>query len=119
LRVMQKHRRQMRPRQFVPALFVAALLAALILLPLSYMGKYVAGLVIGLYTIANLSSSFQILRRQNWQLLPLLPIAFATLHSAYGFGFLVGLVRFWNRWGESQSRSNQSGTAVPDVIGPS
>ena len=105
VRVMQKHPRQMRPRQFAPALFVAALISALILLPLSFIGKYFVLLTAGSYLIANLTASLLVTRKKGWRLLPPLPLAFATLHLAYGCGFLVGLVKFWNRWGKGQNRS--------------
>jgi hypothetical protein len=36
----------------------------------------------------------------GWQIFPVLPITFAILHLSYGLGFLVGLVKFWNRWGD-------------------
>jgi succinoglycan biosynthesis protein ExoA len=102
IRVMQKHPRQMRSRQFVPALFVAALLIALMLLPFSSFGKYLTLLVAGSYLISNSIASILVTRRKGWRLLPLLPVAFATLHLAYGCGFLIGLVRFWRRWGKGQ-----------------
>jgi succinoglycan biosynthesis protein ExoA len=102
IRVMQKHPRQMRPSKFVPALFVAALLIALILLPFSSFGKYLALLVTGSYLISNSIASVLVTRRKGWRFLPLLPVAFATLHLAYGCGFLIGLVRFWRRWGKGQ-----------------
>jgi succinoglycan biosynthesis protein ExoA len=102
IRVMQKHPRQMRPRQFVPALFVAVLLVALMLLPFSSFGKYLTLLVVGSYLISNSIASMLVTRSKGWRLLPLLPVAFATLHLGYGCGFLIGLVRFWRRWGKGQ-----------------
>jgi hypothetical protein len=32
--------------------------------------------------------------RKGWKYIPVLPAAFATLHMAYGIGFLVGVVYF-------------------------
>jgi hypothetical protein len=40
------------------------------------------------------------LRRAGSGLLLLLPAAFATLHLAYGAGFLCGLFRFVGRWAD-------------------
>jgi glycosyltransferase involved in cell wall biosynthesis len=100
VRVMQKHTRQMQPRQFVPALFVLALvlgLAAGIVLPVLWV---VFALVVGSYLAANLAASVALAARRGWSLLPLLPLAFATLHVAYGLGFLWGLARFAGRWGD-------------------
>jgi hypothetical protein len=37
------------------------------------------------------------MRRSNWRELVSLPVVFALLHLSYGLGFLVGLIKFWNR----------------------
>lgn len=105
VRVMQKHPRQMRLRQFVPALFVVAVTVALILLLFSFVGKYLALLLANSYVIANLTASVIVTRSKGWRLLPLVPIAFSILHFGYGCGFLLGLVRFWNRWGKGRNPS--------------
>ena len=104
VRVMQKHPRQMRLRQFGPPLFVAVLLTFLILLPLFPVAGYLAGLFAGGYAVAVLGASVLLVRNEKWELLPPLPIAFTILHLAYGAGFLVGLVKFWHRWGEGESK---------------
>lgn len=104
VRVMQKHPRQMQLRQFAPPLFVVALLAGLIALPIFPASKYLTGLVLGLYAIAVITASIVSARKGKWRLLPLLPITLATLHLAYGSGFLFGLVKFWNRWRTDQSK---------------
>jgi succinoglycan biosynthesis protein ExoA len=114
VRVMQKHPRQMQPRQFVPPLFVVALSAGLLLMPIFPMAGYATALIASLYAIAAIAASIHSARKSEWQLLPLLPIAFAILHLAYGLGFLIGLVKFCNRWDENQ-RQSQSRVPVPDV----
>lgn len=96
VRVMQKHPRQMRPRQFAPSVLVLSLSLA-----------FAAGLVlerwwpfIGVacaYFLANLAAAVVVARGQ-WFILPLLPVAFTGLHLSYGFGFLVGLCKFYKRW---------------------
>jgi glycosyltransferase involved in cell wall biosynthesis len=98
VRVLQKHPCQMRPRQFVPPAFVAALLGTGILACFFGLGRVSAATVVGVYLLANLVASIGALRRENWHELLLLPIVFATLHLSYGSGFLVGLIRFRNRW---------------------
>jgi glycosyltransferase involved in cell wall biosynthesis len=113
VRVMQKHPRQMRLRQFAPPLFVATLLALIILLPIFPFTRYLAALIAGAYAAAAIGASILSLRKNRWQLLPLLPIAFAILHLAYGSGFLIGLAKFWNRWREPQRLSSPA--AIPDV----
>ena len=104
VRVMQKHPRQMQLRQFVPLLFVVALLAALLIMPILPAARYFTGLILSLYGVAVITASILSARKSKWQLLPLLPIVFATLHLAYGLGFLFGLMKFWNRWGVGQSK---------------
>lgn len=104
VRVMQKHTRQMRLRQFAPPLFVAALLVALLLLPILPAAGYFLGLGAGAYALASVTASVLSAGKNGWQLLPLLPIAFAILHLAYGSGFLIGLLRFWNRWRAGQGQ---------------
>lgn len=104
VRVMQKHPGQMQLRQFVPPLFVTSLIAALILLPVLPVAGYLLGLIAGSYAVAALTASVISGRKKQWQLLPLLPLAFAILHVAYGSGFLFGLLRFWNRWGGRENK---------------
>ncbi len=98
VRVMQKHPRQMRPRHFVPGAFVAALIGTGLAACCSPWGRAAFALVAGSYLLANLVASCAAARRAGWSHLPLLPLAFATLHLSYGLGFLAGLVRFAGRW---------------------
>jgi succinoglycan biosynthesis protein ExoA len=92
--VLKKHAAQMRPRQFGPPIFVLALILgalASIFLPLARIGF--AALVL-FYLLANLAASILTARRGRWSLLPLISLTFATLHIAYGAGFLLGLLKF-------------------------
>lgn len=114
VRVMQKHPRQMRLRQFVPGLFVAALLFGLVLFPVFPVAKYFTALMASSYGVAVMVASIFSARKHEWQLLPLLPVAFTILHLAYGLGFLIGLAKFWNRWKESGGRL-QPMNSIPDV----
>jgi glycosyltransferase involved in cell wall biosynthesis len=101
VRVMQKHPRQMRLRQFIPPLFVLVTLLTALITPIStifiwgFLGVLVAYLTVSL--VASL------LAGGEWTSRFLLPAVFATLHFAYGSGFLVGLLKFWNRWTEDKS----------------
>jgi succinoglycan biosynthesis protein ExoA len=114
VRVMQKHPRQMRWRQFAPPLLVAALLFGLAFSPFSAWGWRWLGAVAVSYALALALASFGAARRAEWNLAPLLAVAFVTLHLAYGSGFLVGLVRFWNRWGLPESGSGGERPAMED-----
>ena len=98
VRVMQKHPWQMRPRQFAPPLFIATLLLSLLMAPFTSIGLYILALTAGLYVPANVGASILAARKNDWKLLPLLPVIFATLHVSYGTGFLVGVMAFANRW---------------------
>jgi hypothetical protein len=90
------------PLAFVFGLFVSSLLtfspelrSVSLILPL-------------LYLFANLSASVVTSGKKGWKHLPLLPLIFAILHLSYGLGFLVGLVKFANRWGDRRGK-------VPDL----
>jgi glycosyltransferase involved in cell wall biosynthesis len=99
VRVLQKHPRQMSLRQFVPPVFVLALLgsAFLVLSPTLLSLSLVIPL---LYFFTNLGASLWTVSKRGWRYLLLLPLIFAILHLSYGLGFLVGLVKFWNRWSD-------------------
>jgi glycosyltransferase involved in cell wall biosynthesis len=104
VRVMQKHTRQMRPRQFAPPIFVGTLSLLLFLSLVSAQARLAASILVGTYLIANLSATLLTAGRAGWRSVTLLPPAFAILHLSYGAGFLVGLGRFWNRWGDRATR---------------
>lgn len=113
VRVMQKHPRQMQLRQFVPPIFVASCLISILLSSFSHIGLWLAGIVFGSYLLANLGCSIATARKSKWRLLPLLSLAFATLHFSYGLGFLFGALRFWNLWGQEKKDRIRSRTKVP------
>jgi succinoglycan biosynthesis protein ExoA len=104
IRVLQKHPRQMRLRQFVPATFTFTLLVSLLLMTLFPSSWVVFALVAGSYILANLTASILAGSKKGWQHLTLLPLIFAVLHLSYGFGFLSGLIKFWNRWGDKKGK---------------
>jgi succinoglycan biosynthesis protein ExoA len=104
VRVLQKHPAQMQPRQFVPAGFVATLLLSLLLSPFASTAALIFGLVLGLYLLANLVASAMVARRGDWGVTLLLPVVFATIHFAYGSGFLKGLFSFRHRWPNRRSQ---------------
>ena len=97
VRVLQKHPRQMAPRQFIPPLFVASLICSAIALFTS-IGPAPIVAICCLYLLANLCASALTAGGAGWRLLPLLPIAYVSLHASYGLGFLFGLIRFAGRW---------------------
>ena len=62
---------------------------------------------VGAYGVLNLGATVAASTRTGWRFFPLFPIAFTIIHLAYGAGFLVGIARFWNRWGDHTTRSTQ------------
>ncbi len=98
VRVLQKHPAQMQWRQFIPPLFVASVLvlsAASFIVPaarLAFTG------IVSLYALfISLGAIMQVPQAGGRTALYSL-MACAVLHSSYGLGFLVGLVRFAGRW---------------------
>jgi glycosyltransferase involved in cell wall biosynthesis len=100
VRVLQKHPRQMSLRQFVPPAFVASLILSFALALFFQLFWFIFLGISGSYLLANLLASFLIAAKKGWQYLMLLPLVFAILHISYGLGFLVGSVRFANRWND-------------------
>lgn len=103
VRVLQKHPRQMSVRQFVPPVFVLALFgSALLALSSTFRSFSIIGPL--LYLIANIIASTWVSSKRNFQYLGWLPFIFLILHLSYGLGFLVGLLRFWNRWNDKAGK---------------
>ncbi len=93
VRVIQKHGRPASWRHLVPVTFVLALgsslLTSLVIPPHLWFL-----LVLVPYVLALVGVSMLLGARQGWKYVPLLPPAFATMHLAYGLGFLRGLFQF-------------------------
>lgn len=103
VRVLQRHPRQMRLRQFVPVCFVTVLLGLLCALPWSEAARWGGLVCAAAYLLANLSASLFSGWTVGWKAGVLLPLIFAIIHFAYGVGFLLGLLAFWNQWGRDTS----------------
>jgi len=98
VRVTQKHPRQMQTRHFVPLAFVASLVAAAGLAPFSRAARRALFMIILTYGAANLGVSWSIAREHGMEHMRVLPQAFFLLHGSYGLGFLVGLIKFADKW---------------------
>ena len=103
VRVTQKHPRQLRARQLVPPVFVASVAASAGLALFSGLGRVALVGGVGAYAAANIGASI-LAARSDPTALPYLPPTFATLHLAYGSGYLAGLVRFRNEWRSNRVR---------------
>ncbi|MFN2386443.1 MAG: glycosyltransferase family 2 protein [Thermoanaerobaculia bacterium] len=104
VRVMQKHPRQMRPRQFAPPAFAGALLVLVAAAPFLAAARVALGALAGSYAVFLAIACVRLARREPGSL-PVVPVALAILHLAYGLGFLTGVARFWNRWGDPSTRA--------------
>lgn len=110
VRVMQKHPFQMSLRQFIPPVFVLALLFSVLLFLLTFAGltssipRPLPLIIPSFYLIANLGTSLLTAWRRGWDSLLFLPLIFGILHLSYGFGFLAGLVKFRDRWGDKSGQ---------------
>lgn len=93
VRVMQKHHRQIRLRQLIPPAFVAGVAGAGLIAPFNVVGRVALAGILASYGIANLGASLAA-GRSRLRLIPYLPVTYATLHFAYGSGYLAGLVHF-------------------------
>jgi succinoglycan biosynthesis protein ExoA len=110
VRILLKHGRTPSLRHYVPAVFVlgfpvavltlVAAIAITVASPASpasaavmWVGA-VAALVPISYAAVLVVASVTTAARSAWDLLPVLPITFATYHVAYGVGFLHGLIDF-------------------------
>jgi glycosyltransferase involved in cell wall biosynthesis len=105
VRVLQKNPRQMCLRQFVPPTLVIALIGSALLALFSKWGLILLQVIGGAYLLANLAASLITAAKNGWRHAPLLPVAFAILHLSWGLGFLVGLLRFWNRWNDKRGQT--------------
>ena len=103
VRVLQKHPRQMSWRHFVPPVFVATLgtLAALsAVAPLAAMG---ARALFAVYAGAVLVVAGRLTVRRGVRAWLATALAFASIHGAWGAGFLNGLITFAGRWRTPES----------------
>ena len=97
-KVARRHPAQMRPRHAVPSLFVAALLLTAGSAPWLRPARALFLLVAGSYAAAAALATAHAARHARRRAEPVgpatllrLPLAFATLHLAYGGGMLLGL----------------------------
>jgi succinoglycan biosynthesis protein ExoA len=100
--VICKHRLLASWRHIVPILFIGLTTLLIASVPVCVLvGATQLGRILGLaalvlvtgYISLNLLASFTAARRHGWSILPWLPLVFATLHWAWGLGFLTGTVR--------------------------
>jgi len=113
VRVLQKHPRQMSARQFAPPAFVAVWGATLACAPALGWWPFLG--LTGAYAFLAGVMAIPLAARAGWDLLPLAPVCFATLHVSYGVGFLAGLARFRDRWRDPAGPAGGSRPWVAEV----
>lgn len=91
--VLQRHPRQMQPRQFAPPALVAALGLCAGLTPVSRQARQAAIALGGTYVGGAVAASVARGRGEAPAAVMRLPLTFATLHFAYGLGFLNAIFR--------------------------
>lgn len=104
--VLRKHKRPGSWRHLAPVAFVGGN----VLMPAAWASRMgtaseLVGMAwlcaIGAYALIIGFASVQAARRNGWDLLPLLPAAFATFHVSYGLGMMTGLLRRWPAGGST------------------
>lgn len=94
IRTLQKQDQLPAFRQIVPLLFVMTWAALLGLTALWWPGRYALAAFGAAYAFGLLLGTVDLARRMGISSALLAPLAFAILHFGYGFGSVVGLVRF-------------------------
>lgn len=105
VRVMQMHPKQMSLRQFIPFGFVSALIVFGILSIFFGIARWILFIILGLYIMANLAATIKAVQKTKITALPYIFVSFAILHISYGFGFILGLFAFRNRWRENKNNT--------------
>ena len=94
VRVIRKHRRPASPRHLVPVLFVIGAAFGWLagFAHPAFWAIYAVSMA--LYALLVLAFSLRSAKASGRDLLPILPVVFATIHVAYGLGFARGIVDF-------------------------
>jgi succinoglycan biosynthesis protein ExoA len=93
--VIRQHPESTKLRHLAPPLFAAGLVVGAALLPLGALWRWLYGAALTAYGLLVITFSVVQAARHGWRYLPILPIAFIILHTAWGFGFWVGVWRWW------------------------
>jgi glycosyltransferase involved in cell wall biosynthesis len=99
-----------RARHLVPLVFLLAVMGTLLLTLFVPAAWSLAAIVLGAYAAGAMAASVSVAwRERSPAMLLLLPVSFAALHFAYGFGSLLALGRmlgsiaFWRKLGASRT----------------
>ena len=56
------------------------------------------------YAVLSILAAWSTARRAGWDLFPMLPVVFATYHTAWGLGFILGMLHFSRKQGDGSLR---------------
>ena len=99
VRGIQKRGEVVSIRHIIPSIFIVSLIITLIIGSVLQL-PWITFSVGFLYLIFNLSAS--IFSTSSISVIPLISLAFWTLHLGYGLGFIWGLIRFFNKWKDTE-----------------
>jgi cellulose synthase/poly-beta-1,6-N-acetylglucosamine synthase-like glycosyltransferase len=94
IRVIQKHKLLASWRHPVPVTFILTILGTIILGIFRPIGFYILGTIISVYLLMSMVFSLKISLKKGIKYFCILPVVFAVIHFAYGFGFLKGIWDF-------------------------
>lgn len=94
-RTVKKHGRPAAWRHVVPSILVLSIFGCLALYFVSPLFGWLCIGISGSYLISAFFVAAKISLRKGWKYFRLLPTIFATLHFAYGIGFLWGILRVY------------------------
>ncbi len=109
--MLKRYPSTLRPRQALPPMFVVGLLVLLIAAFFWYPARILLLATIGIYLTIILGVALQIaLKKRDFDYLAGVPLAIATMHFAWGAGFLAGLAI--NPKKDKQEKRNASKTSI-------
>jgi len=101
VRVMQKRRGIASWRHVVPGLFVLGLLTSISIFIIYGINTPILSLCLPYLSFSIFATILELFKSPfNLLSVLMLPLTFYTLHISYGLGILLGLVYFWDKWGD-------------------
>lgn len=94
-RVIKMHPASFRWRHGVAPFFVAGLAVGAALSLFGGLWRVLYGAALVLYLVLTAFFSVRQAARHGWRYLPVIPLVFVILHTAWGTGFWVGVWRWW------------------------
>ena len=107
IRVIQKRREIASWRHVVPGLFVLGLLTSLSIFLFNGNNISILSLCIPYFSFSLFATIFELIKSPfNLLSVIMLPLTFYILHISYGLGFLLGLIYFWDKWGNKKIKDD-------------